>query len=202
MVHLKIVNAGQGHTHQYENTKRKLYSCIANIYFNRQCLQKTLIPHYANIKIPNSSPAAKFTQRIAQTLRINDELKYLYMKKQQLNHKLYLLILSLANTWGNSQHYIQCVIEDKMPRKIQSKYKTLDNKLHKLSREQLITPKDHHKFYPGILNNMDITFSANERALLNKGPKYNLHSKNKHWFTNLALEVESAITLLPMIGRE
>ena len=54
----------------YENTKRKLYSCIANIYFNRQCLQKRLISHYANIKIPNNSPAAKFTQRKVQTLKI------------------------------------------------------------------------------------------------------------------------------------
>jgi len=26
-MHLKIVNASQGHTHEYENIKRKLYSC-------------------------------------------------------------------------------------------------------------------------------------------------------------------------------
>jgi len=39
MTHLNIINAIQGHIHEYENTKRKLYNCNANIYFNRQCLQ-------------------------------------------------------------------------------------------------------------------------------------------------------------------
>jgi hypothetical protein len=33
--------------------------------------------------------------------------------------------------------------------------------------------------------------------LLNKGLKYNLHHKNKHWQSNLALEPETALTLLP-----
>jgi len=54
MMHLKTVNASQGHIQEYENTKRKLCSCNANIYFNRQCLQRTLIPNYAKIKIPNN----------------------------------------------------------------------------------------------------------------------------------------------------
>jgi hypothetical protein len=48
MAHLKIVNTSRGHIHEYENTTRKLYNCNANIYFNRQCLQKKLIPNYAN----------------------------------------------------------------------------------------------------------------------------------------------------------
>jgi len=36
MMYVQIVNASQGHNHQYENTKKKLYSCTAKIYFNRQ----------------------------------------------------------------------------------------------------------------------------------------------------------------------
>jgi len=40
MMHRKIVNASQGHIHEYENTKSKLYSCNANIYFNHQCLRR------------------------------------------------------------------------------------------------------------------------------------------------------------------
>jgi hypothetical protein len=35
----------------------------ANIYFNRQCLKRQLTPSYANIKIPNTSPAHKHTQQ-------------------------------------------------------------------------------------------------------------------------------------------
>ena len=53
MMRLKIVNASQGHIQEYKNTKRKLYSCNANIYFNRQCLQRGLIPNYDKTKILN-----------------------------------------------------------------------------------------------------------------------------------------------------
>ena len=52
--------------------------------------------------IPNSSPAAKHTLCKKQIMRIKDELRFLHMKKQQINLKLYRLHLSLANTWGNS----------------------------------------------------------------------------------------------------
>jgi hypothetical protein len=98
MNHLKIINPSRGLVHEYENAKRKLFNCNANIYFNRQCHQKGLIPNFAKIRIPISSPAGKSTQRKTQNLRIKDEIKYLYMKKQQLNHRLPYLHLSLANT--------------------------------------------------------------------------------------------------------
>jgi len=80
MAHLKIINASRGPIYEYENLKRKLYNCNANIYFNRQCSRKQLIPNYAKIKIPNTSPAARFTQRQTHKLRIQDEIKYLYIK--------------------------------------------------------------------------------------------------------------------------
>jgi hypothetical protein len=113
MNHLKIVNASRGIIHQYANVKRKQFNCNANIYFNGQYHQKGLIPNYAKIKILISSPAAKSTQRKTQNLRIKDEIKYLYMKKQQLNHRLYHLHLSLATTWGNTWQYIQDTVEEK-----------------------------------------------------------------------------------------
>jgi hypothetical protein len=37
---------------------------------------------------------------------------------------------------------------------------------------------------------------------LNKGPKYNLHKRNKQWLTNLALETETAINKLPASDRD
>jgi hypothetical protein len=77
MAHLKIINASRGPIHQYENLKRNLYNCNANIYFNQQCSQRKLIPNYAKIIIPNTSPAAKFTKWKTQNLRIKDEIKYL-----------------------------------------------------------------------------------------------------------------------------
>jgi len=41
-------------------------------------------------------------------------------------------------------------------------------------------------------------FTNEELTLLNKGPKYNLNHKHKHWLSNLAFEAETAITLLPI----
>jgi len=48
----------------------------------------------------------------------------------------------------------------------------------------------------------DIPFSEPEIALLQKGPKYNLHDKPKDWIQNLALEAETAISRLPHTERE
>ena len=57
-------------------------------------------------------------------------------------------------------------------------------------------------FYPRVINNTDIAFSEQELALLQKGPKYNLHNKPKNWIQNLALEAETAIAHLPSADRE
>jgi hypothetical protein len=82
------------------------------------------------------------------------------------------------------------------------KYQLLDNKLHKLAQEQSNIPREHHTFYPRTVNNTDITFSNKEIELLEKGPKYNLNHKKKQWLTNLALEAETAISMLPTTDRE
>jgi len=80
----------------------------------------------------------KHTQQKTQNLRIKDEIKYLYRKKQQLNQKLYHLYLSLVNTWGNTWQYIQYTIEDKLKKIVRSKYKKLDDKLHRLSHQVVL----------------------------------------------------------------
>jgi len=47
------------------------------------------------------------------------------------------------------------------------------------------------------VNKTNITFTNNEINLLEKGPKYNLHSAKNNWLTTLALEAKTAITSLP-----
>jgi len=168
---LKIVNASRVFVHQYENVKRKLLSCDADIYFNQQCLRKKLTPNFARIKIPSYSPAAKATIVKTQTIKVREEIKFLYMKKQQLNKKLYYLHLNIANTWGNSWCYIRDTIETKLNKLIGEKYERLETKL----QEQTRTPKTHHNFYPRVVNKSNITFTNNDITLLNKGLKYNLH---------------------------
>jgi hypothetical protein len=45
MSHLRFIKASRGCIHKYENLKRKSYNCNTNTRFNRQCLQKQLIPN-------------------------------------------------------------------------------------------------------------------------------------------------------------
>jgi hypothetical protein len=63
--HVKNVNANRAHIHQYQNVKRKLYNCNANIFFNQKCLRNNIIRKFVKIFIPNTSPAPKFTQQKA-----------------------------------------------------------------------------------------------------------------------------------------
>jgi hypothetical protein len=132
-------------------------------------------------------------QHKVPNIRIKDEIKYLYTKKQQLTLQIYHLHLSLANSWKNTWPYIQHMIESKLQGEVQFKYK----KLCKLAQTQTTKPRQKHTFHPRVNNNTSISFSNEEMTLLQKGPKYNIHSKQKNWLQNLALEAETAITQLP-----
>jgi len=46
----------------HKNLRAKVQRCCANIYINRQCLKQSVIPKYAQIKIPHTSPASKVMQ--------------------------------------------------------------------------------------------------------------------------------------------
>jgi hypothetical protein len=59
-----------------------------------------------------------------------------------------------------------------------------------------------HPFFHIVVNNTDITFSKAELDLLKKGPKYNLHTRNKHSLTLLALQAKTAINMLPASDRD
>ena len=67
---------------------------------------------------------------------------------------------------------------------------------------QTKTPQYPQRFHPRLINNTDITFTKSETTLLQKGLKYNLHSKPRKWIQNLALEAETAITRLPPNERD
>ena len=135
-------------------------------------------------------------------MRIKDEIKHLYSKKQDLNQQIYHLHLILAHKWDNMWQYIYDQIEEKLSKETKAKYKTLDRKLAHLDKTQNKTLPNTHLFHPRVINNTDIQFSKSEMALLQKGIKYNIHSKPKNWIHNLALEAETAITQLPPNERD
>jgi hypothetical protein len=61
------------------------------------------------------------------------------MKKQKLKKFQYNIHLKLATSWGNMWQVIEKDINDKLELEKQNKYKTLDNKLKKLSEKQVTT---------------------------------------------------------------
>jgi hypothetical protein len=74
-VKIKLI-AGQAHTmHRYNNLKAKLIKCSANIYFNKQCILRKVIPNYAKVKVSYTSPASAITQAKAQFVHLKEEVK-------------------------------------------------------------------------------------------------------------------------------
>jgi hypothetical protein len=80
---------------------------------------------------------------------------------------------------------------------MKNKYQYLHEKLHRLKTQNTDTRTDNIQFYPRVINNTNINFTDEENALLQKGLKNNLHAKPKQWIQKLAMEAETAITLLP-----
>ena len=66
---------------------------------------------------------------------IRDEIRFLY-KKKQLNNTLYKIHLKAAQEWVNAWYIILDSIIDSTNNEMESKYRTIDNKLSKLSKIQ------------------------------------------------------------------
>ena len=93
---------------------------------------------------------------------------------------------------------MQNSVQDSLNAEMKKKYKNIDDKSKKLVLTQAENPDTKIQFYPRVKNMTDIVFTDEEMILLNKGLKYNLSYKRKHWIRNVALEAENAVTLLPV----
>jgi hypothetical protein len=74
-------------------------------------------------------------------------------------------------------------------------------KINKLTQAQKNNQNTDIQFYPRVINKTNI-FSDDELTILNKGLKYNLSQKRKHWLSDLAFEAEAAVRLLPPCEQE
>ena len=94
---LKICNAQQAKIWNiYKNTKLKLLKTNATIWFNKICRIRGLKPNYIKLTINGKTQRDKKTITNAIRFRINQEIKFLYCKKQQLNQQLYRVHLEGA----------------------------------------------------------------------------------------------------------
>jgi hypothetical protein len=202
MDNIKITASQAKSVNSYKNIRTKLLQCCANIYFNKQCVTKRIIPTYAKIKVPYTSPASGITQHKVQTLRIKDEIRFPYRKKEQLNTQLYRAHIGAANEWGPVWNMLSQPIHDNINTHMEKKIQMPERKLKKLTQQQTNNHTNAPNFYPRVVNNTNIVFNEDENVLLRKGLKYKLHFKPKQWIHTLAMEAETAVTLLPALDQD
>jgi len=147
MAKSKFVSSPAKTINLYKNTRSKLLKFWAKIYFNKQCLLKKGIPKYANLKFTSNSPVSKVTTKNAQVIRIKDEIKFLFKKKEKLNHDLYIFHTKAAQEWGSIWYNIHSSICEHFNYEMGKKYKLLDTKITKLFRTQTVTPNDETPQY-------------------------------------------------------
>jgi hypothetical protein len=73
------------------------------------------------VKVPVTSKAGFITEKKIRLTRIKDEIKFLYMKKDQLNENLYQIHLEVAQEWGNAWHIIQDNIHEYVNKDVEKK---------------------------------------------------------------------------------
>jgi len=68
IIWVKFANQAKN-IYKYKNIKAKLPNCNANRHFNQQWMKKGLMPNQVKLKVPNMTPAIKFTQGKTKPLK-------------------------------------------------------------------------------------------------------------------------------------
>jgi hypothetical protein len=81
------------------------------------------------------------------------------------------------------------------------KYRNINEKISRLINRNTTNPQQqqqqqHQTFDQRVSNLSSLNFTNNKMTLLNKGLKYNLRYKPKQWLQTLAIEADTAISLI------
>ena len=112
---------------QLKNTRLKLLKTNAAIWFNKMCRIKQLKPNYIDIIIKGNKPQDRKTTINEVRYRLNQEIKFLYCKKQNLNHQLYNIQFKCMHCsngmWQHMQSSIDSQVNDFMDKTYQTQQK-------------------------------------------------------------------------------
>ena len=162
---IKIVNAQQARLNNiYKNTKLKLLKVNAAIWFNKICRERQLKPKYISLKINGRKQQDIRTTTHAVKFRINQEIKFLYKKKQHLNQQLFRMQLQCANQHNGMWQHIQNCIDQQINNTMENQYQRLNKKLDILTNQipKYNTKQKVHKFHPRIINLSDVQFTKEQ----------------------------------------
>ena len=102
----KIIHAQQARIfNSYKNVEKKLQNADASIWFNKLCTEKNLTPQYVHIRVNGNNVQSINTKLTALKYRLNQEIQFLYRKKQDGNEQLYKLYLDCASSWCGMWQY-------------------------------------------------------------------------------------------------
>ena len=154
------------------------------MWFNKLCKIKQLKSNYINIKINGRKPQDKKTISSAIRYRINQEIKFLYCKKQHLNQRLYYLHLEGAHQYGGMWQRIQEYIDEQISRLMDNIYQKLNKKLDTLTN-QTDTKHDNNKnaskFQARIINLTNLRFTKEQIKTSSLGPNYAIEKEPKQY---------------------
>jgi hypothetical protein len=161
---------------------------------------KELKPNYIGIKINGNNKQCHNTTKMAIKYQINQEIKFLYIKKQQLNTQLYRLHMDCANLWNKTWDLIQDV-EQLLQEKMEETNKKLNKKTDKLTEKCEVLAKQQHKqqlrsFYRWTENLTNIIFTKEEQETLDLGLQHSVEQPLRMYWLNPIAETENAIKQL------
>ena len=112
------------------------------------------MPKYIHIKINGNNTQSKKKTIAATQHRFNQEIKFLYHKKQKLNEQLYRIYLECANNWNGVWQYIQTT-NSELDKVMDTLYQKLNKKLDALQGHKPVNHNKEtmkHKFHTQIVN--------------------------------------------------
>jgi hypothetical protein len=138
------------------------------------------------------------------TIRLNQEIKFLYIKKQKLNDQLCKMHLECTATWKNIWNLIQPTIDRKIQQQMDTYYIYLNKMLNNLQakhqqqqhKRNLHNNSQQRQFFSRVKKLTNIKLSKEETELLNHGLQYSIEKPAATYITNLTIEAKRAIRLL------
>ena len=187
----------------FKNTRLKLLKTNAAIWYNKMCKARHLQPGYISIHSAGKTSRDNRTIQQAVAFRINQEIKYLYQKKQRLNQQLYRAQLTGAATYKGMWQHALIGIEEEQSRIMELKYKNLQEKMDRLqNKNKNKNRQNYNKFsqnnnsfdpQPRIINLTEMPLTKEQLNILNRGPQYAMETNQNFNINGLIAETENAI---------
>ena len=159
-------------------------------------MHNSVTPTFAEIKNKPYNYASYKTNEQYKKLRIKNEIRYLYRKKNFMSLQLYNIEQQALKMFNIFWYTIKSSIIEKLSQFIKIKYNTLNMKLQQLAGNQNTTYKPEQtdfQFQEPIKNLTNIDFSNSELEHVYKGFKSNFQYNNKHQIKEMIIDAEYII---------